>query len=67
MSRIMIVDDDLVTLRGVWEDIPMKEFERLFKLGSFPGRTFARDLLIEGVWGEAGRGTVFEIFLPGLH
>ncbi|BAE85428.1 response regulator transcription factor [Desulfitobacterium hafniense] len=40
-----------VILNGVGEDIPMKEFELLFKLGGFPGRTFTRDQLLEGVWG----------------
>ena len=33
------------------ETIPMKEFELLFKLAGFPGRTFSRDNLIEDVWG----------------
>ncbi|WP_446899872.1 response regulator transcription factor [Clostridium sp. LBM24168] len=33
------------------EDIPRKEFELLFKLAGFPGRTFSRDSLIEDVWG----------------
>jgi Response regulators consisting of a CheY-like receiver domain and a winged-helix DNA-binding domain len=32
-------------------DIPMKEFELLFKLGSYPGKTIPRDQLIEDVWG----------------
>jgi len=40
-----------VTVSGVHEDIPMKEFELLFKLAGFPGRTFSRDQLIEDVWG----------------
>ncbi len=40
-----------VTASGVQADIPMKEFELLFKLGGAPGRTFTRDQLIEGVWG----------------
>jgi len=40
-----------VTVGGVHEDIPMKEFELLFKLAGFPGRTFSRDQLIEDVWG----------------
>ena len=40
-----------VTANGTHEDIPMKEFELLFKLGGFPGRTFSRDQLIEDVWG----------------
>jgi len=40
-----------VTSDGVKEDIPMKEFELLFKLAGFPGRTFSRDQLIEDIWG----------------
>ncbi len=40
-----------ITLEGVKEDIPMKEFELLFRLAGFPGRTFSRDQLIEDVWG----------------
>ena len=40
-----------VTVDGTKEDIPMKEFELLFKLAGFPGRTFSRDQLIEDVWG----------------
>lgn len=32
-------------------DIPMKEFELLFMLGSYPGKTLSRDRLIEEVWG----------------
>lgn len=31
-------------------DIPMKEFELLFMLGSYPGKTLSRDRLIEEVW-----------------
>ncbi|WP_169085941.1 response regulator transcription factor [Paenibacillus sp. PL91] len=31
--------------------LPPKEFELLFKLGSYPGKTFARDQLIEQIWG----------------
>ena len=41
----------MVTFNGVRSDIPMKEFELLFKLGSQPGKTFTRDQLIEDVWG----------------
>lgn len=40
-----------VTVNGVKEDIPLKEFDLLFKLAGFPGRTFSRDQLIEDVWG----------------
>jgi DNA-binding response OmpR family regulator len=40
-----------VTICGAREDIPMKEFDLLFKLASFPGRTFSRNKLIEDIWG----------------
>lgn len=36
---------------GVSSDIPRKEFELIFKLASASGKTFARDQLIEDVWG----------------
>ena len=32
-------------------DIPLKEFELLFKLAGSPGTTFTRDRIIEDVWG----------------
>lgn len=32
-------------------NIPMKEFELLFMLGSYPGKTLSRNRLIEEVWG----------------
>lgn len=38
------VKDEVITL-------PLKEFELLFKLASYPGRTFSREQLIEDVWG----------------
>jgi two-component system, OmpR family, response regulator len=31
--------------------LPLKEFELLYKLASYPGKTFARDQLIEDIWG----------------
>jgi len=31
--------------------LPMKEFELLFKLGAYPGKTFSREQLIEDIWG----------------
>lgn len=40
-----------VTVRGAHVGLPRKEFELLFKLASYPGRTFARDQLIEDIWG----------------
>jgi two-component system OmpR family response regulator len=39
------------TLHGEPLTLPRKEFELLFKLASYPGRTFARDQLIEDIWG----------------
>ena len=40
-----------VTFCDTREDIPMKEFELLFKLAGFAGKTFSRDQLIEDIWG----------------
>lgn len=31
--------------------LPLKEFDLLFKLASYPGKTFAREQLIEEIWG----------------
>jgi two-component system, OmpR family, response regulator len=31
--------------------LPLKEFELLFKLSSYPGKTLSRDQLIEDIWG----------------
>ncbi|MBS4175315.1 response regulator transcription factor [Bacillus sp. FJAT-49736] len=31
--------------------LPLKEFELLFKLASYPGKTFSREQLIEEIWG----------------
>jgi DNA-binding response OmpR family regulator len=36
--------------------LPRKEFELLFKLASYPGRTFSRDQLIEDIWGYGFEG-----------
>lgn len=32
-------------------DLPKKEFELLFLLASYPGKTFTREQLIESIWG----------------
>jgi len=37
--------------------LPLKEFELLFKLASYPGRTFSREQLIEDIWGYDFVGT----------
>ncbi|MDR0271655.1 response regulator transcription factor [Paenibacillus sp.] len=38
------ISEEVVTL-------PLKEFELLFLLASYPGKTFSRDQLIEHIWG----------------
>lgn len=40
-----------ITMNSIREDIPMKEFELLFKLAGSPGKTFSRNQLIEDIWG----------------
>mgnify|MGYP001074916570 CR=1 FL=1 len=40
-----------LTVQGESITLPRKEFDLLFKLASYPGRTFARDQLIEDIWG----------------
>jgi DNA-binding response OmpR family regulator len=45
----LVIDKNSFTVND--ENIPMKEFELLFKLASFPNRTFSRDRLIEDIWG----------------
>jgi DNA-binding response OmpR family regulator len=40
-----------ITAGGKILDIPLKEFELLALLGSYPGKTMPRDRLIEDVWG----------------
>lgn len=40
-----------VSVNGERASIPLREFELLFKLGSFPGKTLSRNQLIEDIWG----------------
>lgn len=40
-----------VIINGENVTLPLKEFELLFKLASYPGKTFSRDQLIEDIWG----------------
>lgn len=37
-------------------DLPLKEFELLFLLASYPGKTFTREQLIEKIWGYGYEG-----------
>ncbi len=40
-----------VIINGYHVTLPLKEFELLFKLASYPGMTISRDQLIEDIWG----------------
>jgi two-component system OmpR family response regulator len=46
-----------VSANGESLTLPLKEFELLFKLASYPGRTFSREKLIEDIWGYDFHGT----------
>ncbi|MCU6708482.1 response regulator transcription factor [Paenibacillus sp. J5C_2022] len=43
--------DFAMTANGESMTLPPKEFQLLFKLGSYPGKTYARDDLITQLWG----------------
>jgi two-component system, OmpR family, response regulator len=45
-----------VQLNGEKMTLPLKEFELLYKLAGYPGRTFSRQQLIEDIWGYDFRG-----------
>jgi DNA-binding response OmpR family regulator len=40
-----------VTVNSETLTLPLKEFDLLFKLASYPGRTFSREQLIHDIWG----------------
>ena len=40
-----------VTVNGDSLTLPLKEFELLFELAGYPGKTFSREQLIEDIWG----------------
>lgn len=57
-------------IRGVEElAIPPKEFELLFKLGSYPGQIFTREQLIEQIWGTdyAGDDRTVDVHIKRLR
>ncbi|WNR44048.1 response regulator transcription factor [Paenibacillus roseipurpureus] len=45
-----------VTWREERVTLPMKEFELLFRLGSYAGKSFTRGALIEAIWGMQYEG-----------
>jgi DNA-binding response OmpR family regulator len=46
----------VVNKDGLEVTLPMKEFELLYKLGSYPGQLFTRDHLIGEIWGKDYEG-----------
>jgi DNA-binding response OmpR family regulator len=59
----MAIDRKTLEVRVQKQEIvlPLKEFELLFKLASYPGQIFTRAQLIEQIWGmdyEGGERTV---------
>jgi len=57
------------TVHGTPISLPRKEFELLFKLASYPGRTFSRDQLIEDIWGYdfAGNERTLDVHINRLR
>ncbi len=65
LKRYRIATSQTVQVGELWMDrktfevrvdgenitLPLKEFELLFKLASYPGKTLSRDQLIEDIWG----------------
>lgn len=49
----VVIDKNIYAVRTETESItlPLKEFELLFMLAGYPGKTFSRDKLIEDIWG----------------
>ena len=58
-----------VTANGERLTLPLKEFELLFKLAGYPGRTFSRDHLIEDIWGYdfEGESNIIEVYVRYLR
>ncbi len=58
-----------VTVHDTHITLPRKEFELLFKLASYPGRTFSRDQLIEDIWGYdfAGNERTLDVHINRLR
>jgi two-component system, OmpR family, response regulator len=49
--------------------LPLKEFELLYKLASYPGRTISREQLIEDIWGYdfAGNERTLDVHINRLR
>lgn len=52
LGNLVLRRDTFQCMDGAEEiTLPRKEFELLFKLAGYPGKTFTRDQLIEQIWG----------------
>lgn len=58
-----------ISVNGEPLTLPLKEFELLFKLASYPGRTLSRDQLIEDIWGYdfAGNERTLDVHINRLR
>lgn len=58
-----------ITQGGEKLSLPLKEFELLFKLASYPGQTLSRDQLIEDIWGYdfAGNERTLDVHINRLR
>jgi DNA-binding response OmpR family regulator len=58
-----------VTVGGESLTLPLKEFELLFKLASYPGKTLSREQLIEDIWGYdfAGNERTLDVHINRLR
>lgn len=60
-SVVLDYDDYTVTKNGQIQELPQKEFLLLYKLLSYPGKTFTRIQLMDEIWGvdsEVGWETI---------
>lgn len=52
LGNLVLRRDTFQCMDGAEEiTLPLKEFELLFKLAGYPGKTFTREQLIEQIWG----------------
>lgn len=52
LGNLVLRRDTFQCMNGAEEiTLPRKEFELLFKMAGYPGKTFTRDQLIEQIWG----------------
>lgn len=59
----------IVKVNDMTLTLPLKEFELLFKLASYPGKTLSRDQLIQDIWGYdfAGNERTLDVHISRLR